>query len=112
MEFAIKCFRIFLMACFMIPCSLVIGVFFQAIGKPVSAMLLSLSRQIIFMIPTMYILAAVMGIDGLLWSGPVADGLSGITAIITAVACWKGIFKEGEEKVNGGKHDAQCGTKN
>lgn len=101
MEFAIKCFRIFLMACFMIPCSLVIGVFFQAIGKPVPAMLLSLSRQIVFMIPAMYILAAVMGIDGLLWSGPVADGLSGIAAIITAAACWKGIFKEGEEKVNG-----------
>lgn len=101
MEFAVKCFRIFLLACFMIPASLVIGVFFQAIGKPIPAMVLSLSRQIIFMLPAMYIMGAVMGIDGLLWCGPVADTLSGITAIIAVCVYWKKIFAKGEEKTNG-----------
>ncbi len=73
MEFAVKCFRIYLLACFMIPSGMVIGIFYQAIGKPVPAMAISLSRQIVFLIPAMFILSAVWGIDGLLWSGPVSD---------------------------------------
>lgn len=93
MEFAVKCFRIFLLACFMIPASMVTGIFFQAVGKPVPAMAISLSRQVIFMIPAMYILAAVVGIDGLLWAGPAADGLSGILALITAGVCWDKMFQ-------------------
>ena len=37
MEFAVKCFRVYLLACFMIGAGAVTGIFFQAIGKPVPA---------------------------------------------------------------------------
>ena len=94
MEFAVKCFRIYLLACFMIPSGMVIGIFYQAIGKPVPSMVLSLSRQIIFLIPAMFILCALCGIDGLLWSGPVSDMLSGVLAILVLGKGWRNIFGE------------------
>ncbi len=92
MEFAVKCFRIYLLACFMIPAGMVIGIFYQAIGKPIPSMVLSLSRQIIFLIPSMFILSAFMGIDGILWAGPVSDALSGILSLIVIRAGWNQIF--------------------
>lgn len=94
MEFAVKCFRIYLLACFMIPSGMVIGIFYQAIGRPGPSMAISLSRQIIFLIPAMFILSAIWGIDGLLWSGPVSDMLSGILAIVVVRTGWKKIFEE------------------
>ena len=94
MEFAVKCFRIYLLACFMIPSGMVIGIFYQAIGKPVPAMAISLSRQIVFLIPAMFILSAVWVIDGLLWSGPVSDMLSGVVAILVVRSGWRNIFEE------------------
>lgn len=93
-EFAVKCFRIYLLACFMIGAGAVTGIFFQAIGKPVPAALLSLSRQIIFLLPAMLILSYFMGIDGVLWAGPFGDGLSGIVSLITVGVCWKKIFQK------------------
>lgn len=104
MEFAVKCFRIYLLACFMIPSGMVIGIFYQAIGRPVPSMVLSLSRQIIFLIPAMFMLSAVWGIDGLLWAGPVSDALSGILAIIVLWRGWRNIF---EEKNEGGHSQAE-----
>lgn len=92
MEFAVKCFRIYLLACFMIPFGMVIGIFYQAIGKPVPSMILSLSRQVIFLIPAMLILSALMGVDGILWAGPVSDTLSGVISLIVLRTDWRKIF--------------------
>lgn len=72
-EFATKCFRIFLGACFLNGAQISTGIFFQAIGKPLKSTLISMSRQIIFFIPTLLILPAIYGIDGVLYVGPAAD---------------------------------------
>ncbi|MDE7248391.1 MAG: MATE family efflux transporter, partial [Lachnospiraceae bacterium] len=101
MEFAVKCFRVYLAACFMIPSSMVISIFFQAIGKPVPAMALSLSRQVVFLLPALFILGSIGGIDWLLRAGPTADTLAGIVSLITVRAYWKKIFGKSEVKVNG-----------
>lgn len=98
MEFALKCFRIYLLACFAIGVSSVTGIFFQAIGRPIPAALLSLSRQIIFLIPAMLIFGALMGVEGVLWAGPFSDGLSAIVSLLTIGLFWKGIFDKGGEK--------------
>ncbi len=99
MEFAVKCFRVYLLACFMIGAGAVTGIFFQAIGKPVPAALLSLSRQIIFLIPAMLLFGYLWGVEGILWAGPVGDGLSDVISLITLGAFWKKIFnKEVAEK--------------
>ncbi|WP_243155298.1 MATE family efflux transporter [Peptostreptococcus russellii] len=56
--------------------------FFQAIGMPKRAMLLTLMRQVIALMPCIVILAPIMGIDGILFAAPIADALS---AVVTAM---------------------------
>ena len=90
-EFASKCFRIFLMLCVLNSMQVVSGIFFQAIGKPVKSTVASLIRQIIFLIPAVLILTGIMGIDGSLWAGPVADGLAFIITIILLVIEVRGL---------------------
>lgn len=99
MEFAVKCFRIYLCGCFMIGVGGVTGILFQAIGKPVPAALLSLSRQIILLIPALLIFSYFLGVEGALWAGPFSDILSGAISLITVVGCWKKIFAGGKENV-------------
>ena len=43
---------------------------------------ISLSRQIIFLIPATMIMCSFLGLDGVLWAGPVADGLAFILALV------------------------------
>lgn len=50
--------------------------FFQAIKKPLTAMLLSLSRQAIILAPLLLVLPRFMGIEGMFYAGPIADLLS------------------------------------
>ena len=81
-EFAVKCFRIFLLFCVLNGFQTVAGIYMQAIGKPIKAAAISLSRQIVFMIPAAIILPIFMGVEGVLWAGPVADGLAFILALV------------------------------
>ncbi|MBQ4521768.1 MAG: hypothetical protein IJA10_02305 [Lachnospiraceae bacterium] len=43
---------------------------------------MSLTRQIIFLLPLLLILPAIMGIDGILYAGPISDGVAAIIAIL------------------------------
>lgn len=61
------------------------GIFFQAIGNPVKAAILSLSRQIGFLVPALLILPRFFGVEGALYAGPTADCLAFILAAILAV---------------------------
>lgn len=81
-EFAIKCFRIFLLFCILNGFQTVSSIYLQAVGKPVKAAILSLSRQIVFLVPAAIILPMFIGVEGVLWSGPVADGLAFLLALI------------------------------
>ena len=45
-------------------------------------MILSLTRQIIFLLPLIVILPLIMGIDGIMYAGPIADGLAAVVAVI------------------------------
>jgi len=52
----------------------IIGVtFFQAIGKPMHSLLLSLSRQLLILIPVLLILPRFVGLQGVWLAGPIAD---------------------------------------
>lgn len=80
MEFACMSFRIYLMLCICNGIQIPSGIFFQAIGKSAKSAILSLSRQVLFLIPAMIILGNIMGLNGILFAGPVADGLAFIIA--------------------------------
>ena len=50
--------------------------FFQSIGKAKVSMFLSLSRQMIFLLPLLIVLPPMMGVDGVWWSLPTSDTIS------------------------------------
>ena len=82
MNFACLAFRTYLMLCIANGVQIPSGIFFQAIGKSTKSAVLSLSRQIIILIPAMLILSAAFGVTGILYAGPVADGLAFVFAVI------------------------------
>ena len=84
-EFACLGFRIYLMLCICNGIQIPSGIFFQAIGKSVKSAILSISRQIAVLIPAMIILGNLFGIQGVLYSGPVADGVAFVISVILLV---------------------------
>lgn len=84
-EFAVMAFRIFLLLCPLTGFQTITAVYLQAVGKPIKSAILSLARQIIFFIPAALILPTYMGVIGVLWTGPVADGLAFILSLILII---------------------------
>lgn len=80
-DFAVKYFRIFLLFTFLNCFQPISSNFFTAIGKPKKGIFLSLTRQILFLLPLIVILPIFMGIDGIMYAGPIADFIAGIVAI-------------------------------
>jgi len=79
--FATRYFRIFLFATFLNGVQPVTSTFFTAIGKPVKGIFLSLTRQILFLLPLIVIFPLFLGIDGIMYAGPIADLAAGSAAI-------------------------------
>jgi Na+-driven multidrug efflux pump len=92
-EFAVRCLKIFLAGLPISGLQLITGTFFQAMGYPVQSSLVSLSRQIIFMVPLLFVLTSIFGVDGCLYMGPIADVLSLIFTAILMKIYWKKIFQ-------------------
>jgi len=81
-KFACLAFRTYLLLCICNGVQIPAGIFFQAIGKSTKSAILSLSRQIIILIPAMILLSHIWGIQGVLSAGPVADGLAFVLALV------------------------------
>ncbi len=97
MEFAIKTFKIFLMF-ITFTCSIkVISIFFQAVGEPVKATIVSLARDIILFVPLVIILPKYFGVEGPLYAAPAADFFAIIISTILVVVFFKGISNEEKE---------------
>ena len=84
-RFAEKFFRIFLFCTFINGLQPITANFFTAIGKANRGIFLSLTRQVIFLLPLMIILPIFFGIEGVMFSAPIADGFAAICAITFAV---------------------------
>lgn len=81
-QFGVNYFRIFLAGTlinFMQPFT---SGFFTSIGKAYKGMFLSLTRQIIFLLPLLVFLPYLMEIDGILYAGPIADTMAFLTAAV------------------------------
>lgn len=59
--------------------------FFQSIGKAGISIFLSLTRQLLFLIPLLLILPNFFGLEGIWYSVPIADGTAAITAAIVLI---------------------------
>ena len=97
MEFACLAFRTYLLLCICNGVQIPSGIFFQAIGKSTKSAILSLSRQIVILIPAMIILSGIYGIMGVLSAGPVADGLAFVLAVILLIKETRNMKADGVE---------------
>ncbi|MTI82708.1 MAG: MATE family efflux transporter [Firmicutes bacterium] len=78
LQFGTHALRIFLLFLPVIGFQIVGANYFQAVGKPKQAMFLSLSRQVLVLIPLILILPNFYGLDGILYAAPVSDLTSAI----------------------------------
>lgn len=79
-EFAEKYFRIYLLFTFINGIQPLTSNFFTSIGKAKMGIAMSLTRQIIFLIPLILILPLFFGIDGVMYAGPIADAAAVLLA--------------------------------
>lgn len=87
--FAEKTFRIFLS---LVTFTLIIkmtSIFFQAVGKPLKAVVASMIRDIVCFIPLIIVLPMYFGIEGILFAAPAADFISMIVAVCLTVSFMK-----------------------
>ena len=87
-DFGVKCFRIFLLAAPLYGFSIVSTGLFQAIGKPIYATFMALSRQIIYLLPLIMFLAPRYGVVGMLWASPIGDVFAFTTCFIIYLREW------------------------
>lgn len=87
--FATNYFRIFLFVTFLNFVQPIASNFFTAIGKPKRGIFLSLTRQIIFLLPLLLIFPFLFGIDGIMYAGPIADLMAAIVGIVMVVREFK-----------------------
>lgn len=80
-EFATKTFRIFLSS-IMFTCVIKMSaIFFQSVGSPIKATIISLVRDIVVFIPLVLSLPIALGIEGILWSAPISDAVGILIAV-------------------------------
>ena len=84
-QFAERYFRIFMFMTFVNGIQPMSSGFFTSIGKAKLGIVVSLTRQVIFLLPLILIFPIFMGIDGVMYAGPIADAAAGIVAIGFAV---------------------------
>lgn len=80
--FAIRYFRIFMFTTCINGIIPLTSNFFTSIGKATRGIFLSLTRQVIFLIPLILIFPIFLGIDGVMYAGPIAD-----TAAVIVAGC-------------------------
>lgn len=82
--FAEKYFKVFMGLTFLNAVQSMCGNFFTAIGRAKIGMIVSITRQILFLLPMIVIFPKFLGIDGVLYAGPVADFISFLMASFLA----------------------------
>ena len=80
-HFAERYFRIFLFMTFANAFQPISTNFFTSIGKAKRGILISLTRQVLFLIPLVLIFPLFMGIDGVMYAGPISDAAAVAVAI-------------------------------
>lgn len=74
--------RIMMAAFVLVGSQMVITNFFQSIGMAKISMFLSLSRQMIFLLPMLLLLPLFLGVDGIWWAMPISDTIAEIVAVV------------------------------
>lgn len=99
-EFGIKYFRIYMFFTITNGLMPLFGGFFAAIGKPIKGILMTLTRQFLFLVPLLLILPYIFGIDGIMFAGPIADFAALVMAVFLVTNEFKEMKKLEKNKIN------------
>ena len=80
-QFAARYFRIYMFFTFANGLQPLTSNFFTSIGKAKLGIMISMTRQIIFLLPLILLFSFLWGIDGVMYAGPIADGAAAVLAI-------------------------------
>lgn len=107
---AVKCLRITTLGFWMVGFQIVSTNFFQSLGMAGKAVFLSLTRQVLFMIPLLLILPHFFGLNGVWSCFPIADVVA--TIVATLMLLWQVRHirrlseREAEDAAEGAAEDA------
>lgn len=80
-QFAERYLKIFMLLTFVNGIQPMSSSFFTSMGKAVLGIIVSLTRQVIFLLPLVIIFPIFMGIDGVMYAGPIADAAALVLTI-------------------------------
>ncbi len=86
-------FRIYFIVYPLVGAQIVIQNYFQSIGRPKLSIFLSLTRQLIFLLPMMWILPPRFGVDGVWAAMSASDFIAFVLALLTAIIMNRHIAK-------------------
>lgn len=73
---------------------IIVGTVFQALGKAVFSMVVSIMRQLAVLVPAAYLLAKFGGLHMVWWSFPIAEVMSFIVSLTFLIKIWNDIIKD------------------
>ena len=73
---------------------IIVGTVFQALGKAVFSMVVSIMRQLVVLVPAAYLLAKFGGLHMVWWSFPIAEVMSFIVSLTFLIKIWNDIIKD------------------
>lgn len=96
-------FRIYFIVYPVVGCQIVIQNFFQSVGKPKLSIFLSLTRQLLFLVPFLILMPKLWGIKGVWAAMAASDFIAFITSIITLSWWMRHVMRRME--MRSGYHD-------
>lgn len=75
-------------------CSIILSTVFQALGKSVFSMIISILRQLFILIPAAYILSKLGGLSAVWWSFPIAESISLVVSLLFMVHIYKTVISK------------------
>ena len=73
---------------------IIAGTVFQALGKAIFSMIVSIMRQLVVLVPAAYILSSIGGLHAVWWSFPIAEICSLIVSVIFLVVINRTIIQK------------------
>lgn len=93
-RFAIRCLEVYMLGIFTAGFQVVSTSYFQSTGQPLKASVLSMLRQLLLLIPLILILPLSLGLEGILYAGPLADIASALIVSLFVIYEMKKLNKQ------------------
>ncbi|RCW37563.1 MATE family efflux transporter [Marinilabilia salmonicolor] len=94
MRYGVEGLRYFLIALPIVGYQIVVGNYFQSVGKAGKAIFVTLLRQVLVLIPLLIVLPRSLGLLGVWIAAPLADTVSGVVSALFLVYEWRRLKRQ------------------